>query len=67
MQIKETESLGIGLSEKGGSYRSIQCSLIAINKLSSDTSHSHSEHDLKQTEMNNRFNPLIDKQEKTGR
>ena len=60
MQKKETESLGIGLSEKGGSYRSIQCSLIAINKLSSDTSHSRSQHDLKQTQMNKKFNPLIE-------
>ncbi len=39
---EETESLGIRLSQKGCSYRSIQSSLIAINKLSSDTSDSHS-------------------------
>ena len=51
----ETQSLGIRLSQKGSSYRIIQSSLIVMNKLSGDTSHSHYSHDLKQAKMSERF------------
>ena len=57
MQKNETQNLGIGLNQNLSSYRSIQIGLIAINKLSSDTSQSNFLHDLKQTEMHERFQP----------
>ena len=57
MQKNETQNLGIGLNQNLSSYRSIQIGLIAINKLSSDTSHSYFLHDLKQTEMMERSKP----------